>query len=102
TWASWAGPDGAWRTWWVAPSTCSPTPSAITTPPCARRWPPPGYRAGYSFLNGRITAGLDRYRLPRITMGRGQGRPRLAYHLVRSSRSWPDTQSDAVGGPEAG
>lgn len=61
-----------------------------------------GYAAGFSFLNGRITAGLDRYRLPRITMGSGQGRARLAYHLVRSSRSWPDTQSDAVGGPEAG
>lgn len=60
-----------------------------------------GYAAGFSFLNGRITAGLDRFRLPRITMWAGQGRARLAYHLARSSRSWPDTQSDVVGGPGA-
>lgn len=57
-----------------------------------------GYRAGFSFLNGRITAGLDRYRLPRLTMWSGQGRSRLAYHLSRPPASWPDTQPEAVTG----
>jgi peptidoglycan/xylan/chitin deacetylase (PgdA/CDA1 family) len=51
-----------------------------------------GYRAGYSFLNGRITAGLDRYRLPRLNMWPGQTRARLAYHLARPASSWPDHQ----------
>ena len=55
-----------------------------------------GYVAGFSFLNGRITAGLDRYRLPRLNMWRGQGRARLAYHLARPASSWPDTQAEAV------
>lgn len=59
-----------------------------------------GYLAGFSFLNGRITAGLDRYRLPRLNMGSGQGTARLAYHLVRPARSWPDTQAESV--PAAG
>lgn len=57
-----------------------------------------GYAAGFSFLNGRVTAGLDRFRLPRITMWSGQGRARLAYHLIRPAGSWPDTQSDVVCG----
>ena len=51
-----------------------------------------GYRAGYSFLNGRITAGLDLYRLPRLNMWAGQTRVRLAYHLARPASSWPDHQ----------
>jgi peptidoglycan/xylan/chitin deacetylase (PgdA/CDA1 family) len=55
-----------------------------------------GYRAGYSFLNGRITAGLDRYRLPRLNMWSGQGRSRLAYHLARPPASWPPTQLETV------
>lgn len=55
-----------------------------------------GYVAGFSFLNGRITAGLDRYRLPRLNMWSGQGRARLAYHLARPAFSWPATQADAV------
>ncbi len=55
-----------------------------------------GYRAGYSFLNGRLTAGLDRYRLPRLNMWSGQGRARLAYHLARPPASWPDTQLETV------
>lgn len=59
-----------------------------------------GYRAAYSFLNGRIVAGLDAYRLPRLNMWSDQGRARLAYHLARPARSWPDTQLDEVQGPE--
>lgn len=57
-----------------------------------------GYRAGYSFLNGRVTAGLDRFRLPRLNMWSGQGRLRLAYHLARPERSWPPTQLETVTG----
>ena len=55
-----------------------------------------GYRAGYSFLNGRILPGMDPYKLPRLNMTSDQGLGRLAYHLARSSASWPDTQFDAV------
>jgi len=55
-----------------------------------------GYRAGYSFLNGRITPGLDRFRLPRLNMWSGQGRARLAYHLARPPSSWPPTELDTV------
>ena len=57
-----------------------------------------GYRAGYSFLNGRVTAGLDRFRLPRLNMWSGQGRLRLAYHLARPEHSWPQTQLETVTG----
>lgn len=53
-----------------------------------------GYRAAFTFLNGRVTTGLDRLRLPRFTMGPHQNRARLAYQLCRSPRSWPDTQVD--------
>jgi peptidoglycan/xylan/chitin deacetylase (PgdA/CDA1 family) len=53
-----------------------------------------GYQAGYSFLNGRITPGLDMYRLPRLNMWAGQTRLRLAYHLARPASSWPDHQPD--------
>lgn len=51
-----------------------------------------GYTAGYTFLNGRVVPGLDRLRLPRLTMGRHHGMLRLAYHLSRPADSWPDTQ----------
>lgn len=57
-----------------------------------------GYAAAYSFLNGRVVEGLDRFRLPRLSMWSGQGRLRLAYHLARSAGSWPDTQLEEVGG----
>ena len=56
-----------------------------------------GYRVAYSFLNGRIVSGMNRYRLPRLNMTARQGRSRLAYHLARPARSWPNTQFDAVG-----
>jgi peptidoglycan/xylan/chitin deacetylase (PgdA/CDA1 family) len=55
-----------------------------------------GYRAGFSFLNGRVTAGLDRFRLPRLNMWQGQGVLRLAYHLARPPSSWPTTQLGTV------
>ena len=51
-----------------------------------------GYRAGFTFLNGRITPGLDRYRLPRLNMTGDRGIGRFAYHLARPPASWPDTQ----------
>jgi peptidoglycan/xylan/chitin deacetylase (PgdA/CDA1 family) len=55
-----------------------------------------GYRAGFTFLNGRAVAGDDLFRFPRLTMGGHHHRLRLAYHLGRSKGSWPDTQLDAV------
>ncbi len=59
-----------------------------------------GYSAAFTFLNGRVETGLDRYRLPRLTMGAHQSSARLAYHLARPPGSWPDHQLDRVaGGP---
>lgn len=55
-----------------------------------------GYRAGFSFLNGRLVEGQDRFKLPRLTMHAGHTRARLAFHLARSSASWPDHQQDTV------
>jgi peptidoglycan/xylan/chitin deacetylase (PgdA/CDA1 family) len=57
-----------------------------------------GYRAAYSFLNGRIDVGLDPYRLPRLNMWQGQDRKRLAYHLARRAHSWPPHQLEVVVG----
>lgn len=54
-----------------------------------------GYRAGYSFLNGRLVAGLDRLRLPRLCMGPWQDRLRLAFDLARRPTAWPDSQRQA-------
>jgi peptidoglycan/xylan/chitin deacetylase (PgdA/CDA1 family) len=55
-----------------------------------------GYRAGFSFLNGRIQDGQDRFMLPRFTMHAGHSRARLAFHLARPASSWPDHQRDVV------
>ncbi len=55
-----------------------------------------GYRAAFTFLNGRIRGGEDRWKLPRLTMGAHVSPARLAYHLFRSARSWPDHQVDVV------
>ncbi len=55
-----------------------------------------GFRAGFTFLNGRIEPGQDLFRLPRFTMGQHQSRLRLAHHLARSAASWPDTQLPSV------
>lgn len=57
-----------------------------------------GYAAAFTFLNGRDGAGLDRHRLPRLTMGVHQSAARLTYHLARSPGSWPDHQLDRVTG----
>ena len=60
-----------------------------------------GYRAAYSFLNGRVGATDDAFRLPRMTMGRHHDRWRWRYHLARPSATWPDHQLDRVVGPAA-
>ncbi len=54
-----------------------------------------GYRAACTFLNGRFTARVDQYRIPRLTMNE-QNRGRLAYHVSRPAASWPDHQVDIV------
>ena len=56
-----------------------------------------GYRAAFTFLNGRVTARLDMFELPRLTMSGQQGRGRLAYQLARPAWSWPDHQVDVPG-----
>ncbi len=56
-----------------------------------------GFRAAFTFLNGRVEQGQDPFRLPRFTMGAHHGRLRLAHHLGRHADSWPDTQLDEVG-----
>ncbi|MGH9048263.1 MAG: polysaccharide deacetylase family protein [Acidimicrobiia bacterium] len=55
-----------------------------------------GYDAAFTFLDGRVEATLDRYRLPRLTMYGGHHRVRLAYQLARPASSWPDHQLDRV------
>jgi peptidoglycan/xylan/chitin deacetylase (PgdA/CDA1 family) len=55
-----------------------------------------GYRCAFTFLNGRVIPRLDRFRLPRLTMGSHHGRVRFAYHLARPPDAWPDTQLDRV------
>ena len=55
-----------------------------------------GYRAAFSFLNGRVVGGLDPYSIPRLNMSERQYPLRLAYHLARPAGSWPDTQVEAV------
>ncbi len=57
-----------------------------------------GYRAGYTFLNGRIVGSEDPFKLPRFTMGAHHGPARLAYHLARSAPSWPEHQHEQVTG----
>ncbi|MDQ6946269.1 MAG: polysaccharide deacetylase family protein [Actinomycetota bacterium] len=56
-----------------------------------------GYRAAFSFLNGRVSTGLDPLRLPRINMHEGLATIRFAHHLARSAQRWPDTQLESVG-----
>jgi alpha-maltose-1-phosphate synthase len=48
-----------------------------------------GYRAGFTFHNGRVLTGADPFALPRLTMWAGQNRVRLTYHLARPAESWP-------------
>ena len=56
------------------------------------------YAAAFTFLNGRVGSGLDRHRLPRLTMGAHQSAARLAYHLARPAQSWPEHQVERVDG----
>lgn len=55
-----------------------------------------GFRAAFTFLNGRVVGTEDRFRLPRLTMGAHLDGPRLAYHLLRAATSWPDHQVERV------
>lgn len=55
-----------------------------------------GYRAACSFLNGRLTRGIDRYRVPRLNMHQGLTGLRLARLVARPPARWPDTQLDVV------
>lgn len=47
-----------------------------------------GYRAACTFSFGRVTAGTDRYAIPRFCMGSQHHRARLAYQLARPSWAW--------------
>ncbi len=55
-----------------------------------------GYRAGFTFLNGRVDPTTDPYRLPRLTMGPHLSTARLAAQLLRAPGSWPDHQLESV------
>lgn len=57
-----------------------------------------GFTAGFSFLNGRVTADLDPHKLPRFTMDARHSRLRLALHVARPAEAWPDTQADHIVG----
>lgn len=60
-----------------------------------------GYRAAFTFLNGRARPGDDPFRLPRLTMDEHHGATRLRSHLARPASWWPDTQLDRVAEAEA-
>lgn len=55
-----------------------------------------GYRAAFTFRNGRLVPGLDPYRLPRVPMWTDARRFRLAYNLARPTWSFPENQVDSV------
>ena len=71
-------------------------PSGHHTPRVQRQARASGYRAAFTFLNGRIVGGEDPFKLPRLTMGAHMTPLRLRYHLLRSAASWPDHQLDSV------
>ncbi len=56
-----------------------------------------GYEAAYSFANGRVVHGMQRFTLPRLCMTRSHTKPVLAYHLARRAESWPVSQLPAIG-----
>lgn len=58
-------------------------------------------RAAFTFLNGRVAATDDRYRLPRLTMGPHVNAARLTYHALRSGASWPSHQLAETGADES-
>ena len=55
-----------------------------------------GFRAGFTFLNGRVESENDRFKLPRLAVWRGMGAVTLARHLARQPGTWPDHQWDVV------
>jgi peptidoglycan/xylan/chitin deacetylase (PgdA/CDA1 family) len=61
-----------------------------------------GFRAGFTFLNGRARPSDDLFRLPRLAPWRGMRAVTLARHLARKPETWPDHQVGRVldGGPK--
>jgi peptidoglycan/xylan/chitin deacetylase (PgdA/CDA1 family) len=55
-----------------------------------------GYRAAFTFRPGRVSPGLDAFRLPRLPMGSTWSRSHLAYALGRPASSYPPHQLDEV------
>ena len=55
-----------------------------------------GYRAGFTFVNGRVLPGTDPMRVPRLTMSTRQHRVRWAYQLARPPSSWTGHDADVV------
>jgi hypothetical protein len=55
-----------------------------------------GHRAAFTFLNGRATAGVNPFALPRLTLWKGEGRAALARHVCRRAATWPDHQRDVI------
>lgn len=53
-----------------------------------------GFRGAVTFLNGRLQAGDDRFRIPRFTAHAGMTAVTLARHLARKPATWPDHQRD--------
>jgi hypothetical protein len=62
-----------------------------------------GYRAAVTFLNGRVSDGVDPFRIPRFAMRADLDPTRLALWLARPLDSWGAHQADVVldGGPAA-
>jgi peptidoglycan/xylan/chitin deacetylase (PgdA/CDA1 family) len=55
-----------------------------------------GYAAAFTFSNGRLHPHLDRFRLPRLSMGSHWRAPHLAYMLARPSWSFREHQVETV------
>ena len=55
-----------------------------------------GFRAGFTFLNGRARPNDDPFKLPRLAVWRGMRSLTLARHLARQPDAWPDNQADTV------
>ena len=62
-----------------------------------------GYRAAFTFLNGRAQPGDDLFKLARLTATRTMSRITLARHLARLPHDWHGHQADVVldGGPSS-
>jgi peptidoglycan/xylan/chitin deacetylase (PgdA/CDA1 family) len=55
-----------------------------------------GYAAAFTFRNGRLLPGLDRFRLPRLSMGSHWRAAHLAYMLGRPSWSFLEHQAEEM------